>query len=283
LEFVALDVETANPDLSSICQIAVVDFKDGAVTGSWQSLVDPQDYFDPRNTGIHGISEAAVRGAPTIRALVSELQSRLAGALVASHTPFDRVAIFRALEKHRVPLIESKWLDTARVVRRAWPQFARSGYGLANVAGYLGIVFRHHVAEEDARVAGEILLRAIAETAVGVEEWLHRSTELVGGSIAREGSEDGPLYGETIVFTGALAIPRREAASMAAAVGCAVSESVNRTTTILVVGDQDIGRLAGHDKSSKHRKAEDLIQRGQEIRILMETDFRRLVQLEGTS
>jgi DNA polymerase-3 subunit epsilon len=86
VDFVALDVETANPNLSSICQIAVVDFNGGVVTGSWQSLVDPQDYFDPRNTGIHGISEAAVRGAPTIPALVSELQARLAGALVASHT-----------------------------------------------------------------------------------------------------------------------------------------------------------------------------------------------------
>ena len=70
---------------------------------------------------------------------------------------------------------------------------------------------------------------------------------------------------------------------MAAAVGCAVSEAVNRGTTILVVGDQDIGRLAGHDKSSKHRKVEELIQRGQEIRILVESDFRRLVQLEGIS
>ena len=283
MDFVAVDVETANPDLSSICQIAVVDFKDGAVAGSWQSLVDPEDYFDPRNTAIHGISEATVRRAPTIPALVSELQSRLAGALVASHTPFDRVAIFRALEKHRVPLIESRWLDTARVVRRAWPQFARSGYGLANVARHLGVVFEHHVAEEDARVAGEILLRAIAETGVGIEGWLHRATEPVGGSIAREGSEGGPLYGETMVFTGALSVPRREAAVMAAAVGCAVSEAVNRGTTILVVGDQDIGRLAGHDKSSKHRKVEELIQRGQEIRILVESDFRRLVQLEGIS
>ena len=283
MDFVAVDVETANADLSSICQIAVVDFEGGAVAGSWQSLVDPEDFFDPRNTAIHGINEAAVRGAPTIPLLAAELRSRLAGALVASHTPFDRVAIFRALEKHRVQFIESRWLDTARVVRRAWPQFARNGYGLDNVARHFGIIFQHHVAEEDARVAGEILLRAVAETGVGIESWLHRSTEPVGGSIAREGSEDGPLYGETMVFTGALSVPRREAAAMAAAIGCAVSEGVNRGTTILVVGDQDIRRLAGHDKSSKQRKAEQLIQSGQEIRILIESDFRRLVQLEGIS
>lgn len=223
MDFVAIDVETANPDLSSICQIAIVEFKGGAVASSWQTLVDPDDYFDARNIAVHGISENAVHGAPKLSALAVELESRLAGTLIASHTPFDRVAISRALEKCRMPLIESTWVDTARVVRRTWPQFARSGYGLVNVARHLGIVFQHHVAEEDARVAGAILLRAIAETGVGIEGWLRRATEPIGGSIAREGAEDGPLFGETIVFTGALSIPRREAAAMAAVVGCTVS------------------------------------------------------------
>lgn len=44
-EFVAVDVETANPDLASICQIGVVAFADGDVAGSWQSLIDPEDYL----------------------------------------------------------------------------------------------------------------------------------------------------------------------------------------------------------------------------------------------
>jgi hypothetical protein len=37
--------------------------------------------------------------------------------------------------------------------------------------------------------------------------------------------------------------------------------------------------LAGHEKSSKHRKAEQLIKMGQPIRILRETDFREIVKL----
>ena len=47
---------------------------------------------------------------------------------------------------------------------------------------------------------------------------------------------------------------------------------------MLVVGDQDIKKLAGHEKSSKHRKAEALILAGQSIRILRETDFKELTQ-----
>jgi len=54
---------------------------------------------------------------------------------------------------------------------------------------------------------------------------------------------------------------------------------LTKKTTILVVGDQDIKRLAGHKKSSKHRKAEKLISNGQPMRIIRETDFKELVSL----
>ena len=49
---------------------------------------------------------------------------------------------------------------------------------------------------------------------------------------------------------------------------------------MLVVGDQDIEKLAGHDKSSKHRKAEQLIAKGQLIRIVGEADFMRLTEAD---
>jgi DNA polymerase-3 subunit epsilon len=52
---------------------------------------------------------------------------------------------------------------------------------------------------------------------------------------------------------------------------------VTKKTTLLVVGDQDIKKLGGNEKSSKHRKAEELIQQGHAIRILCESDFRFLV------
>ncbi len=100
-----------------------------------------------------------------------------------------------------------------------------------------------------------------------------------GGGIACEGNQEGPLYGEVLVFTGALTIPRREAADMAARIGCTVADAVNKKTTLLVVGDQDIRKLAGQEKSTKHRKAEELIMKGQSIRIFRETDFKELVSL----
>ena len=85
------------------------------------------------------------------------------------------------------------------------------------------------------------------------------------------------------MFTGALEIPRREAADLASGVGCTVAEGVTKKTTLLVVGDQDISKLAGKEKSSKHLKAEQLIQKGHNLRIIKESDFKELVRHAETN
>jgi DNA polymerase-3 subunit epsilon len=289
MRFVAIDVETANPDLASICQVGVVSFENGSVVGTWQQLINPEDYFDPWNVSIHGITEITVKDAPTLPDLFTDLNELLDQQIVVCHTSFDRIALGRVLEKYGLQRIDCTWLDSAKVVRRAWPQFASRGYGLANVTAALGITFQHHVAQEDARAAGEVVLRAITDTDISIHEWLKKVTQPISGlssrtlGISQAVSPDGSLFGEVAVFTGTLSIPRREAAELAASAGCFVTDSVCKNTTLLVVGDQDIRRLAGQEKSSKHRKVEDLISKGHTIRILGESDFRRLVGLEAST
>jgi DNA polymerase III subunit epsilon len=189
--------------------------------------------------------------------------------------------VTRACERYKLEWYACRWLDSARVVRRAWPIFSQSGYGLLNVAAHFCNHYREHDALEDARCAGEILLRAIAETGVSAEEWLKRVEQPIGCSgtekIRRDGNADGLLCGEVLVFTGALSMPRRIAADAAADAGCRVDAGVTNHATLLVVGDEDVRKLAGHNTSSKHRKAEELIAKGQPIRILGESDFRRIV------
>jgi len=282
MNFTSIDVETANADLSSICQIGIVKFVDGTIADEWSTLVDPEDEFDLINVSIHGIDEKKVNGAPTLPHIENRVCQMLADTIVACHTPFDRAAINQAYNRYGLKPIECIWLDTARVSRRAWTQFAYRGYGLANVAGELGIKFCHHDALEDARAAGEILMRAVRDTGINVQEWISRVNQPIFGAgdykITRDGAPDGSLFGEVVVFTGALSIPRREAADMAASIGCDVGENVTQNTTLLVVGDQDIRKLAGHEKSSKHRKAEQFIAQGQLIRILGEKDFLKIVE-----
>ena len=55
--FNSIDVETANADRASICQIGIVHIRDGEIEDRWQTLVNPEDWFDPWNISIHGIEE----------------------------------------------------------------------------------------------------------------------------------------------------------------------------------------------------------------------------------
>ena len=279
--FVAFDVETANPDIASICQVGLVEFVKGERTWTWQALVDPEDYFDPWNVAVHGIDAGQVAGAPSIGALFPELSARLGGRIVVSHTPFDRSAVEKAAEKHGLPPLTCTWLDSAKVVRRAWPETSEAGLALAKVAGALGLTFVHHQAAEDARVAGEILVLAMRKTGLSLEGWLDQVRRpITEARVARVGNPEGPLSGQVVVFTGTLSRSRAEAAVLAAQAGCTVADSVTRATTLLVVGEQDIRRLGGHEMSAKQKKAEELTRQGHEIRIVSEPDFCRLL-LEG--
>jgi len=285
MNFVAIDVETANADMASICQIGLAKCVNGVLSDEWKTYVDPEDYFDSINVSIHGIDESIVKGAPTFPELGDTLRSYLNGKVVVCHTHFDRVAMYQAAQRYGTSAPECTWLDSARVARRAWPECAWKGYGLYNVCKMLGHEFRHHDALEDAKAAANILLAASSESGLDIDGWLKRVRQPIdptasssGSAVRREGNPEGALYGEVLVFTGALQIPRREAADLAAAIGCQVASGVTKETTLLVVGDQDIKKLAGHKKSSKHRKAEEHIEKGIPIRILKESDFRELVR-----
>ena len=283
--FVAIDVETANADLASICQVGLARYIDGSLTQEVRTYIDPEDDFDFMNVSIHGITDDTVRGAPTFSEFVSRLNSILDDQVAICHTHFDRVAISQACRKAGLATPTCTWLDTARVVRRTWEQFADSGYGLANVCGELGYEFQHHDALEDAKAAAFILMEAVKKSGLDINEWLKRAGQPISGakshskSIALEGNPTGPLFGEVLVFTGTIGFPRSVAAEMAATLGCNVAPNVNKKTTLLVVGDQDVRKLAGNKKSNKHRKAEDLIGKGQDIRILRESDFKELREL----
>jgi len=284
MEFVALDFETANSDMSTICQIGLACYKNGLLQEEWKTYIDPEDFFDDMNISVHGIDDFIVRGAPTLPDIASRICSYLDGRIAVCHTHFDRVAIQQACIKYKLRMPTCTWLDSARVTRRTWEQFAWRGYGLANVCASLGYRFKHHDALEDAKAAAHILLTATEKTGIDLHSWLKRVEQPIDPSkssfnTSRDGNPEGCLYGEVLVFTGALEIPRREAADMATIIGCSVANGVTKKTTILVVGDQDVKKLAGHEKSSKHRKAEELIQKGQVLRIIRESDFKELVTL----
>ncbi|MEJ7138046.1 exonuclease domain-containing protein [Amphibiibacter pelophylacis] len=157
-DFIAVDVETANPRMGSICQIGLVAFKDGAVVDQFEQLINPGDHFDPWNVKVHGIRAHDVAHAPTWSECWPVLALWLEGPVcVISHTLFDRRAIAAACDDSALVWTPAPWMDSTRVVRQTWKQFAQRGYGLGNIAAFLGLEFDHHNARADAEMAGRIV------------------------------------------------------------------------------------------------------------------------------
>jgi DNA polymerase-3 subunit epsilon len=280
MDFLAIDVETANSDMASICQIGFVIYSNGEITKEWSSLINPEDYFDSWNESIHNISEVDVAESPTFPEIYEFLKLSFENHICVCHTHFDRVSINRACVKYELPLIENNWIDTAKVSRRCWDEFAYRGYGLSNVCKKLGYSFNHHNALEDAKACAHILISAIKQKEISIDDWIIRinnpylsNAKSYSKSVSTDGNPDGNLFGEVLVFTGSLQIPRREASILASEIGCKVENNVTTKTSLLVVGDQDISRFSGKEKSRKHLKAEELKTKGKNIRIIKESDF----------
>lgn len=147
-------------------------FADGALLDNWSWLINPRTWFSPHNIAIHGIHAADVAGAPDWQARHDAIAALLADRIVVSHTAFDVNAITRACMRCDRPPPPARWLDSARVARRAFPRFARRGWGLASLSQHLAIDFAHHDAGEDARAAGLVVLAAMQASGRSVTDWL---------------------------------------------------------------------------------------------------------------
>ncbi len=286
MNFIALDVETANNSRDSICQIGIVQYQKGEIINEWSTLINPEVKFGVIQSGIHGIDEYDVQDAPTYPDIIGNLRTMIEGQTVVYHSgsQFDKSAIEKASVKYGIKVLSCTWLDSALMVRRTWPQFSQKGYGLKPMCKFLGYSdFAHHDALADAKACGFITLKALEVSNIPIGDWVPKNRKSITPRTkkTREGNPSGTLYGEVIVFTGKLTMTRLEAANIASKIGCKVGASVTKKTTMIVVGDQDINVLAGHKKTAKLCRAEELIEKGAALRILGESEFNNLVALQG--
>ncbi|WP_114965590.1 exonuclease domain-containing protein [Alkalilacustris brevis] len=276
--FIALDVETACSDAGSICQIGLACVLPDNRIHTFSTLVNPGTRFDPFNVRLHGIGPGHVHGEPRFDVVLDHLFPLLSRHHLVQHSNFDKQAVNAACRSCGMEPPDFRWADSVTIARRAWPELlGNGGHGLGNLKKVLDLDFHHHDAGEDARAAAMVVLHAEAHLDLNFDELIKPARKHYPAAITREGDPAGALSGSVVVFTGALSMSRDEAAAMAAGVGMDVKSSVTNKTTHLVVGDQDLNVLAGHTKSSKHRRAEDMRNAGHPIQIVGETEFRALV------
>jgi len=87
-------------------------------------------------------------------------------------------------------------------------------------------------------------------------------------------SHSHPFYNKQIVFTGALStMTRSDAAKQVKAYGGFLQGTVTQQTDFVILGDKRRGI------STKQRKAEQLINLGKDIQVLIEDDFLWLISM----
>jgi DNA polymerase III epsilon subunit-like protein len=299
-EWVVVDFETASTRATP-CQLAAVRFRDGVEHDVLLTHVhQPPDRFDAFNVALHGITPAAVAGAPPWPVVRDELVRFADGApLVAHYAPYDLGVVRDACDLCQLEWPTIRYTCTVSIARMVWPGLA--SYSLLLLCSSLGIAVDHdlhHDALYDARLAAAVLQRAMAEKGasslddlldrtwirfgeLGPDGWYGSSVRARMGIPEADLSADpsSPLYGKVVVFTGELAMVRRAAWLLVAEAGGQPEAGVTKRTHMLVCGYQDMLRLAaGQTKSAKLRKAEQLHAGGQPLEILTERDFFRMLE-----
>ncbi len=161
MSFIALDVETASRDPSSICAISIVRVTNYVMDKPVTRFIRPfETRFD--FTYLHGLSWEYVRSMPNFTTVWKSLVPRLESAiLIAAHNAqFDRRALAAACRRCGLPMIDVPFVCTMRLARRIWGIFPTR---LPDVCRILEIPLDHHQVESDALACANIVRLAVEE------------------------------------------------------------------------------------------------------------------------
>jgi DNA polymerase-3 subunit epsilon len=301
--FVSIDFETANEARDSACALGWAVMGDGEIVESDWTPIDPEistSAWSDFNSAIHGMGPSDVRGAPNFAAAWSVLEAHAGRtAVVAHYASFDLSVLRAELARYEIAPPPLKYACSALLARAAWPLMV--SVSLPLVMQSLGWELAERNPRVNALASGEIAVSAAARlgardlddalgaaglhwgtvepdlswTPCGLPIGHVRAADLAPRTTDFDSSH--PLFQKVVVFTGALeSMSRREAFQRVYDVGGTPGDGVTKETNVLVVGEQDITRLAdGETLSAKQRKARDLRATGQDIQLIGEDDFLR--------
>ncbi|WP_052692345.1 exonuclease domain-containing protein [Gordonia sihwensis] len=309
MEFVAIDVETANSNRASICAIGWTEIVDDRVASSGSVLCRPPesvDWFEPYLTAnVHGISAADVADRPRFGQVWPVIAEMIGDRTVIAHNaPFDVGAVRGACTASSLAWPTLEYGCTLSLSRRL---LDLPSHALPIVAEHLGVILRnHHDASADAGAAAGILLALANITGASTVEEVLDAAHCALGEVSPGGwtgpralpisvrSTGGggrwtrtipaanldadpanPFFGQFVCFTGGLTSMQRSLAWDAVAdAGGSITKSTTKKTSILVVGDGFTStNLDSLTATSKAKKALANRAAGQPIELWDEREF----------
>lgn len=306
MRFTAIDFETANNFIGSICAVGLATVDEGHIIDKKYWLIKPHKdyrYFDPFNIFIHGITQDMVANADEFDSVYTkEIAPIMENTFMIAHNAsFDMSALRHVLDLYRIEYPVVSYICTYKAAQRTWSGL--ENYKLDTLSKFLNYHFIHHNAQEDALACANLLLEIFKEKKSSNLDDLAKALGMRIGHLYATGYQpcsigskscristsditattdafdpDHDLYAMKVVFTGTLlSMPRREAMQRVVDAGGFVSDSLTEDTDYLVMGMQDYSKFTDGQESSKTKKAKALISKGKKIQIIDEKEFIRMI------
>lgn len=143
--------------------MAVASLLSGVLNGkllsgeAFDTLVDPRRDVPEAGTAIHGVTQAMVRGQPTIAEVLPAFHTFASDTVLVGHNVAFDLRFFALKEATTGVRFDQPLLDTLLLASLAWPN--EGSHGLEVIAGRLGVVVAgRHTALGDARATAEVFL-----------------------------------------------------------------------------------------------------------------------------
>ena len=158
-EIVCFDIETTGlkVEREAITEIGAVVLKNGKITDTFQTFVNPNRRLTPEIIGLTGITDAVLADAPQLKdALTAFLQFVNGRPLAAHNAEFDISFIREGCRKVGLEF-DPTYVDSLILAQNLLPELHK--YKLDIVAEHLDLpAFNHHRASDDAAMVGYMLI-----------------------------------------------------------------------------------------------------------------------------
>ena len=161
-DFAAIDFETANNERSSVCSVGVVIVRDGVITDSFYSLIQPEpDYYCWFCQQVHGLGPEDTDSAPVFPKVWEKVAPLIGDLpLVAHNSPFDQGCLKAVFRVYQMDYPDYEFRDTLEASRRLLPDL--ENHQLQTVAAECGYdLTNHHHALADAEACAHIAIRLL--------------------------------------------------------------------------------------------------------------------------
>lgn len=278
-DYTVIDLETTgfDPKFDSIIELSAIKVSNSKITDTFSSLVNPEYEIDEFTTELTGITNEMLKDAPVLEDILPKFLDFLSNSVILAHNAnFDINFIYDISEKP----FKNDFIDTLRVSRRVFKnQF--ENHKLVTIANALDLEHKpSHRGLDDCYCAYDLfeyIKKYINENNLDVNKIFSTNYTFKASDIVAENDNfdvNNPLYGKTCVITGALEkLVRKEAMQIIANLGGINADSVTKKTDFLILGNNDLCKLIKDGKSSKQKKAEELILKGKDLKIISENVF----------